>query len=188
MDRGVWQVVVHGITSVRHDLVTKPHHNSRVQKSKVYWWSKIKMLSGCISSGGSRGEFHSYFIVVVFLTFTGHLHSRAYECLPFLKSSVVNGVFLTLQHSDTPFSLPLLLERTLVVTFDQPDNPRLTLLETQLISNLNCICYSSFPLLCGITYSRFHGLVHEHFSEKIILPTSKYKCLNQLSILSINTN
>ena len=25
MDRGVWKVTVHGVTRVRHDLVTKPH-------------------------------------------------------------------------------------------------------------------------------------------------------------------
>ena len=140
------------------------------------------MLTGCISSGGSRGEFDSYFIVV-YLAFRGHLNSRAYEGLPFLKSSVVNGVLLTLQHSNTLFRLPFLLKRILVITFDQPDNPGLTLLETQLICNLNSI-YFSFPLLCDITYSRFHGLV----PEKIILPKSKSKCFNQLTILSINMN
>ena len=141
------------------------------------------MLIGYISSGGSRGEFDSYFIVV-FLAFRGHLHSRSYESLTFLQSSVVSGVLLTPPHAGLPF----LLERTLVITFDKPYNPGLTLLETQLISNLISICHFSFPLLCDITYSRFHGLVPEHFSGKIILPNSKSKCLNQLSILSINMN
>ena len=26
MDRGTWQAIVHGVARVRHDLVTKPHH------------------------------------------------------------------------------------------------------------------------------------------------------------------
>ena len=26
MDRGAWQVVVHGASRVEHDLATKPHH------------------------------------------------------------------------------------------------------------------------------------------------------------------
>ena len=27
MDRGAWQATVHGVTRVRHDLVTKPPHH-----------------------------------------------------------------------------------------------------------------------------------------------------------------
>ena len=26
MDRGAWRPTVHGVTRVRHNLVTKPHH------------------------------------------------------------------------------------------------------------------------------------------------------------------
>ena len=35
MDRGPWQAIVHGITRVRHDLVTKPHSNESHEKQRL---------------------------------------------------------------------------------------------------------------------------------------------------------
>ena len=46
MDRGAWQAIVHGVTRVRHDLVTKPHNKSH-EKQKLKSKKQIQHPTGC---------------------------------------------------------------------------------------------------------------------------------------------
>ena len=39
MDRGAWQATIHGVTRVRHDLATIPHHHHHLFYQECYWKS-----------------------------------------------------------------------------------------------------------------------------------------------------
>ena len=60
MDKGAWQAIVHGITRVRHDLVTKPPPYipkgiSQIQHSKCLWGKGENTSSG---SGEGKKNTH----------------------------------------------------------------------------------------------------------------------------------
>ena len=42
MDRGAWQVTVHGVTRVRHDLVTKPNQRPHYSHLKISALSHVQ--------------------------------------------------------------------------------------------------------------------------------------------------
>ena len=56
MDREAWQVTVHGVTRVEHDLATKHHHHQNKFKMVSGTSLAVQWLRLCISNEGDMGS------------------------------------------------------------------------------------------------------------------------------------